>query len=324
MASRSNKKQKNTTTTTTTTSSDMIIDKPVHRAKSHSWCFTIFPDASIVYDDKATCPIEWPNCTWGIVSIEKAPNTGRFHFQGAVHYKSAQAMSRLKNDFGETGHYEIMRGTPKQSETYCSKDNTHIAGLWTTGVLPHQGKRNDWESAKSDAQAGKTQSEIVLAYPHLAPAVRGITALIEATLPPPPISRTVTVFYLWGPTGTGKTHRALMTYPDAYLIRGPLLQGKSFDQYFKEETLVLDEWDPMEWPLTVLNSLLDKWKCPLQCRYANKYARWTRVIITSNHNPDHCYTLGLRPTFLRRLDYISEVIDRNTPVDLTLVKVDNK
>lgn len=321
MATRATKKQKNTTTTTTSTTNDMIVDKP-KRAKAHNWCFTIFPDATIVYDATATCPIEWPNCTWGIVSIEKAPNTGRFHFQGAVHYKTAQAMSRLKSDFGDTGHYEIMNGTPQQSETYCSKDSSHIAGPWTTGTIPQQGKRNDWSGAFDDAKKGARRNDLIAARPHMAACPAGLDALVEAAQKPPPISRIVTVFYLWGPTGTGKTHRALMTFPDAYIIRGPLVPGKSFDQYFNEETLVLDEWDPMEWPLTLLNSLLDKWKCPLMCRYANKYARWMRVIITTNHKPDQCYTLGLRPTFLRRLDYIEEIVDRDTVVDFNREKVE--
>lgn len=322
MATRATKKQKNATTTTTT-STDMIVDKPKkHDDRARGWCFTIFPDASAVFDDKSVCPIEWPNCRWGIVSIEKAPNTGRFHFQGAVYYNTPQRMSRLRSDFGETGHYEVMKGSPQQSETYCSKAGSHIAGPWQTGEIPKQGKRTDWDAVKTDIQAGKTFNEIVIAYPHLAPTAKGITTLIEATLPPPPISRVVTVFYLWGPTGTGKTHRALTTFPDSYLIRGAISPGKSFDQYFNEETLVLDEWDPMEWPLTLLNSLLDKWKCPLQCRYANKYARWTRVIITTNHKPDHCYTLALRPTFLRRLDFIEEIVDRDTVVDFTRVKVE--
>lgn len=321
MATRATKKSRNTSTTTATTTDTINNDdKLSHSDRARGWCFTLFPDVSNVYDDKATCPIEWPNCVWGIVSIEKAPNTGRIHFQGAVYYKSAQRMSRLKSDFGDKGHYEIMKGSPQQSETYCSKDNTHIAGPWSTGTIPHQGKRTDWDQVKTEIQEKKTFNDIVLAHPHLAPAAKGIHVLMEAALPAPQITRTVTVFYLWGPTGVGKTHRALMTFPNAYLITGKYIEGKMFDQYFDEATLVLDEWDPMEWPLTTMNTLLSQWKCPLQCRYANKYARWERVIITSNHNPNQVYTLGLRPTFLRRLDYITEIKDQNQIVDLTLVK----
>lgn len=323
MATRATKKRKTTNTTTTTSSSDMITDKPHDDDnRKRGWCFTIFPDATIVYDDKATCPITWPKCRWGIVSIEKAPTTGRFHFQGAIYYDNVKRLATLQKHFGPSGHYEIMKGSPKQNETYCSKDGTHIAGPWTTGTLPSQGKRNDWDGAFSDAKKGFTRNQLIAARPHLAPCHSGLDALVEAAQPPPPISRTVTVFYLWGPTGTGKTHRALTTFPDAYLIRGPLVPGKSFDQYSNELTLVLDEWDPMEWPLTLLNGLLDKWKCPLMCRYANKYARWTKVIITTNHKPDQCYTLALRPTFLRRLDYIEEIVDRDTVVDLNREKVE--
>lgn len=290
----------------------------VSSVRSRGWCFTLFPPQGSVYDQNSSCPIEWPNCRWGIVSIERAPNTGRIHFQGAVYYNTPQRLSRLRSDFYDNGHYEPMKGTPKQNESYCSKDNTHVAGPWSTGEIPKQGKRTDWHSVVDMAKEKKTFNEIVLALPHLAPASKGITSILEATLPPPPISRDVIVHYLWGPTGVGKTHQAMMTFPNAYIIRGKYSDGKSFDQYANEEVLILDEWDPTEWPLTLMNSLLDKWKCPLQCRYANKYARWTRVIITSNHRPDQCYSPNLRQTFLRRLN-IREITSRDDVVDFSVI-----
>lgn len=287
--------------------------------RARAWVMTIFRDDLTPDLDPDVCPIEWPNVVWGILSLEKAPTTGRLHLQGACYYKNAVGMKRLKNDFGE-GHYSIMRGTPKESEEYCSKDVTHIAGPWEIGECPCQGKRTDWDSVKEELQAGQTPSDILITHPHLAMCTAGIAALKQALLPAVPISRDVVVYYLWGLTNTGKTHRAMHSFPDAFLIRGKYLEGKSFDQYSDEATLILDEFDPAEWPLTTLNALLDKWKCPLMCRYANKYARWTRVIITSNWPPDMCYlssTAALRATFLRRLTHVSEINSRDDVIEFS-------
>lgn len=215
-------------------------------------------------------------------------------------------------------HLESMRGTVKQNVDYCGKAETKVAGPWKFGELPvNQGKRTDWEKVKQDALAGMTRAEIVMESPHLAPMAKGIDVLIEAAKSKPATSRTVKVWVLSGPTNTGKTHRAMTAFPDAYLIRGKYFEGKSFDQYNGELVLILDEWDPYEWPLTLMNGLMDKWKCPLQCRFFNKHALWTTVIICTNYGLDHCYPAVpalQRDTFRRRVTHWVDVQSIELPV----------
>jgi len=141
--------------------------------------------------------------------------------------------------------------------------------------------------------------------------------LIWANKPEPPICRDIQVFYLYGATGTGKTHRAYTVFPKAFKVAGKYYEGKSFDMYDGEAVLILDEWSPYEWPLTLMNSLLQKWECRLQCRYENKYAYWTKVIICTNFKPEECYTSVLalqRATFDRRLTFKIEIITQHDPV----------
>lgn len=273
-----------------------VHKRPCRQPRSRAWVLTIFGSDASTWEDLCDkelhdipCPVKMPECTWCILSLERAPTTGRLHLQGAVYYHNAVTLSHVQSDFGVNGHYEVMRGTPKESEDYCSKDATHIKGPWVHGTCPKQGKRTDWETVKEKVIAKVPRNQILMESPHLAPCFRGVDALIEAARPNPEISRDITVYMMYGPTGTGKTHRALMSFPDAYVIRGKLVEGKSFDLYNGESCLVLDEWDPREWPITTMNTLLDKWKCPLQCRYQNKYALWTKVIITTNIEPDSWY-----------------------------------
>lgn len=287
--------------------------KKVKVSKFRLWTLTVYPP-SLTDDPNQPNPINFPDCRWAVASVERCPTTGKLHVQASIMYHNQVTLSHVRNDFGNSGHYEPSKGTAQQNLAYCTKSDTHVAGPWTIGELPKQGKRNDWHNVLTMAKEKKTFSEIVVQHPHLAPAAKGIVTIMEAVLPPPPISREMTVMYLWGPTGVGKTHQAMNKYPDACVIKGKYVDGKSFDQYNNEDTIIFDEWDPSEWPLTLMNSLLDKWKCPLQCRYQNKYARWTTVVITSNHDPNQCYPSHLRATFLRRLTIIKKIMSQDDTI----------
>ena len=70
-----------------------------------------------------------------------------------------------------------------------------------------------------------------------------------------------------------------------------------------------------------MNGLLDKWKCPLQCRYNNKYAVWTKVIILTNAEPEALYPVvhhQQRDSFLRRLTKIVKVESQEQEVAFEL------
>ena len=69
---------------------------------------------------------------------------------------------------------------------------------------------------------------------------------------------------------------------------------------------------------------MDKWSCPIDCRYANKTARWAFVIIISNVDPFSWYRLSataMEQTALgRRLNEpmgrVTQVIDQAQEIDL--------
>jgi len=230
----------------------------------------------------------------------------------------------MKRHYSDRAHWEASRGTLKENEAYCTKEATRVNGPFEAGDRPEGGAsktRDRWLAVREMAVSGQTRDQILQEMPELAPQCRGIDALIESTRPPCAISRDVKVFYIYGPTGVGKTHHALTRYPNAYLVRGAYVAGKLFDQYNYETTVIFDEWSPLEWPLTAMNTLLDKWKCPLQCRYNNKYANWTTVVITSNVRPEECYTACLplqRESFMRRLEYRMEMTSRCDALDWDL------
>lgn len=293
-------------------------------SRSCNWCFTInaTETEATAWEESATpdmAPVwlfDAGTMKGMLYQLEKAPTTGQIHIQGFMITLKTQRMTGVAKMLPHA-HLEVMKGSVKQNIEYCSKSDSKVAGPWTFGELPtKQGKRTDWSTVKEMADAGSKKKDILAEFPHLAPCVKGIEALIEASRPAPPISRDVQVWYLYGATGTGKTHRAYTAFPKAFKIRGKYFEGKSFDMYDGEEVLILDEWSPYEWSLTLMNTLLDKWETPLQCRYNNKYAYWTKVIICTNFKPEECYAAvlgGQKASFFRRLTHQVEILSQTNP-----------
>lgn len=245
------------------------------------------------------------NIVYMLYQVERCPTTQRLHLQMFVQFKNQVRLPTLAGVFPGC-HAEPCRASEKDNERYCSKCDSRIAGPWTYGKKTSQGKRTDWDDVKDMASGGSTRRDIVLAHPKLAPCVKGIDVIIAAVKGDPPLERPVTVWVLHGPPGVGKTHRARHRFPDAFVVTGKYYEGKSFDSYADQDTLILDEWKHWEWPITLMNGLLDKWRVELQCRYFNKWARWSSVVICSNEDPSTFYSAegaSTRAAFERRLTF---------------------
>ena len=252
-----------------------------------------------------------------VYQLEKAPETGKYHLQGYVQMGQQCRMITVKNKFHcPEMHLEIPHGTPEENKTYCTKEESRVRGPWEHGEFSTQGKRTDWAEVKAMIQAGNSDAEILERAPHFAAHSRGIEFLRTTFPQKPPIRRTVRVFYMCGPTGVGKTYRARMAFPDAYMVRAKYYDGKSFDDYAGEPTLILDEWDPVDWPITLMLSICDEWTFRLQCRYKNRWALWDTVIITTNTAFENAYFgLPQKAAFDRRITHRVVINSREDVLD---------
>lgn len=229
-----------------------------------------------------------------------APQTGMRHLQGYVRFKNRKRFTTTQSWFSQRGcpgvHIEKPKGTEQHNRDYCTSAETRAAG---TEPFEHgefqpdigkQGKRSDLEEATGAIDRGATMGEIARAHPSdFVRYHRGFQAYMDTTRPMPPVERPVSVYVLWGPTGTGKTHRVLHQFPNVYSVK----PGRDpWGQYRQEEVIFFDEFDYEKWTLQDMNKYLDKWRCPLDCRYADKYAFWTTVIIAANSNPTSWYPLA--------------------------------
>jgi len=97
--------------------------------------------------------------TWGIYGMcnyEVGETNGTPHLQGLVVFQTNQRLTALKK-LHATCHFELMKGTLEQAETYCSKPETRAPGTepftWGERPVNRQGARTDLQDA-IDAMEG--------------------------------------------------------------------------------------------------------------------------------------------------------------------------
>jgi len=238
---------------------------------------------------------------------------GTEHVQGYCRFSKQFRLRTVLPLFGGHAHVLLARGSEKQCRDYCTKEDTRIAPGEEHGEYKEdagkQGKRSDLVHIAEMCISGQTLREIGVAHPgSMIRYGAGITQFHELVAPAPPVERTVSVEVLWGPSGTGKTHRVRMNggspIPGGIFVvkpgRGP------WDRYQGEKTVLFDEFNWTKWEIFDMNQYLDKWDCPLDCRFRNKSAAWTRVVICANSSPLTWYTtseMEVQLAFRRRLGH---------------------
>lgn len=268
--------------------------------QSKNWVFTLNnPETATL---PATLPYKF--ITW---QAETGEN-GTPHLQGYVIFETKKTLTAVKSLLPRA-HWEVRKGTHDEAVAYCNKVDTRSDGPWTYGIPPQPGKRTDLEDVAKLIQTGSTLQQVAEIYPvQFIKYHRGFTALKLALTKPRSDPPTVIVYY--GPTGTGKSHRAQQTDPDPYWLP----QGKWFDNYFGQETCIIDEF--YGWlPYAFLLRLLDRYPMLVETKGGHVQFVSRRIIFTSNKPPWEWYSSSCDSAPLcRRINEIYAVYGRDGPV----------
>lgn len=241
--------------------------------------------------------------------LERGEN-GTPHIQGFVvmpHPRTMLGMKRLIPG----AHLEIMRGTVEQNEVYCSKSETKVDGPWREGEKPTgQGHRSDIEGAMAMIKEGERELAVAEAYPvtwcHNYRALGRYRLLLDTGRREP-----VTTLVLWGPSGVGKSRRALELggqYDDQFWLVEPRGSGSPFwDGYQAQTTLVIDEF--YGWiRRSFLCRLLDRYPVSVDVKGGMVPFRSEKVVITSNKHPRDWYRIGLGPVERRLSEPLGKIV----------------
>ena len=144
-----------------------------------------------------------------------------------------------------------------------------------------------------DLQNGMSIMEILNNNPKFVFRIREMEVLRQTILSEKysKITRDLTVTYLFGSTGTGKTWGIFNKYDPRDICRITnygTKNGIKFDSYYFQGTLVFEEFHS-QIPIADMLNYLDKYPLTLPARYSDRQACYTQVFLTSNAALDEQY-----------------------------------
>lgn len=219
-------------------------------------------------------------------------DAGTPHFQGYIEF-SKQVRRKWADEAlgGHHAHLEPRRGTQVQAVAYASKHESRIDGPWTFGSAP-AATRTFKELCEAVAQ-GEDPRVVAQEAPDLAVKHwRGYEWLAAQAYKPK--WRDVRVFFLTGPTGTGKSSLVYDTfgYDNVYSLasEGPPLW---FGSYRRQRVLFIDEYKGSIERETLLK-ILDGHPFEAPVKGGFVWARWDVVVFASNNDPTPSWDDALR------------------------------
>jgi len=253
------------------------------------------------------CP---PNVSWirgqmerGTATGGTGDGTGYLHWQLLVAFTSKKSLVSVREVFGPW-HAELSRS--EAASDYVWKEETSIPGTrFELGTKPVRlNSKTDWETVWINAQQG--QLELIPPFVRVK-SYRTLRAIGADFARPRGMVRTCR--YFWGPTGTGKSHRAWEEAgPDAYPKSA---RSKFWDGYRGQENVVLDEFRGAI-DIGYLLTWLDRYPVSVEIKGSSMPLQATRFWICSNLRPEMLYP-GLDEFTLEALLRRLEVIEMNEP-----------
>lgn len=242
--------------------------------QSRNWCFTDFEllEWETIYNENKDI-IRY--ICWG---EEVCPKTKKKHIQGWIQFRNKKRMGGIKRMCrSKKLHLESCYGSEYSNDKYCKK-----AGEFTTkGKFKSQGQRSDLEQISRELMDGSTLNDVALNHPEkwiqYGNGFKSLKKEIDQSTSKK--FRKIHTYIYTGKTGTGKTRLATEEHKNAFLINGFALDW--WDGYNGEETLIIDEY-ANDVKITVLLKLLDGYQMRLPVKGSFTYAKWKRVIITTN------------------------------------------
>lgn len=228
---------------------------------------------------------------------EITPTTNRDHYQGYVEfYKQISKKKALLILNGGTMHIasRYVMATAEHNTTYCSKSETaYPDSFFQWGKLGgSQGSRTDLKQLKERILGGESVSDIALENPNVFHQY-GRTLFFLEDIALSKLYRTTMTKGIWiyGPTGTGKSHKAFENFhPDTHFVADDDVYKKGWWDNYKGHKIVIFNDFRGEIPYNRLLNFVDKYPLtvPRRGRSPLPFLAET-LIITSSLHPASVY-----------------------------------
>lgn len=218
-------------------------------------------------------------------SKEIAPTTGTPHLQGYISFNNPKTIVQARK-FLKGCHVLVMHGSIAQNDTYCSKAGSLIERGQKPISNDNKGRAEQmrWQRARDFAKEGKIDDiDADIFIRHYSTLKR-----IRSDYLPKPVPETPNCIWIYGPTGTGKSHAVETAFPLCY--KKSMDDLKWFDNYKGEEAIYLEDIDKyqVKWG-GLLKRLADRWPMQASIKGSMAYIRPKYVIVTSNYSIDEIW-----------------------------------
>ena len=259
------------------------------------------------------------SCTYWCM-CDEIGEQGTYHTHLYMAFPNPMEFTTMQTRF-YGAHIEPAKGTHQQNRDYIRKE-----GKWLDDAKHETNKPETFEEfgelppdrTKTESQAeqivqmirdGMTNAQILeqcpTAYNKMAHIEQARQTLLEERYKD--TWRDLTVTYLWGDPGAGKTRSIMEKYGYSNVYRVTNYDSHPFDGYQGQDVIVFEEFRSGIKIQDMLN-YLDGYPVNLPCRYANKVACYTKVYLISNIPLDKQYpniqadSLETWSAFCRRID----------------------
>lgn len=286
---------------------------------SRFWLGTYYPTAEEQLDYTTNGNIPELRMVTGSADIEcwrgqwemggLGDKAGKLHVQFAVAFlakcRAPQARVILGGDWGRfDGWLDVARSAAVWD--YVKKEETRVQDIEDYGELTdNSGQRTDLDHVYAEIAKGVPIYDIAEQFPRQFMRNHAAIAKLCAMYDKPRPYGDCTVEIWWGVTGSGKSHKAFHTYPDAYRKSIP---GKWWEGYRGQDTVIFEEFNPeedKELKLPELLKILDKYPYQVEVKGASMQLKANRFIFTSNIDPSTWYKGHPQvPAFCRRISKV--------------------
>ena len=305
--------------------------------QSRKWMLTINNPKDCGLDHDGMTALLSLFCPDYFCLADEIATTGTFHTHIFIYAKSPIRFTTLKNRF-PTAHIEKAFGSAKENRDYICKEGkwlddakaeTSVEGsFYEFGTVPSEVEERDPKMYRllQNVKDGLSTTEIIDEAPSFAFKSRDIDVLREAYLAEKYRiqNRALTVTYLFGASGTGKTSGIFKKHPASEICRITDYNGKNglrFDAYHGQDVLVFEEFNS-QIPIEAMLNYLDVYPLMLPARYNDRTACYTKVYITSNRPLNEQYIDVRRyraetwNAFLRRIHHVYEYHSDGTVTEI--------
>lgn len=238
-------------------------------------------------------------CKYLIYGKEIGEN-GTPHLQGYIEFDSNRRLKRIKKEVSDRAHWETRKGTATEAAEYCTKDKD----VFEKGIRSrtNQGRRKDLEEVAEMVREGKGMKDIIEECSSFQ-SMRFAENLLKYK--ETKRNWKPEVFWYWGPTGVGKTKRAIEEASDPYISGKNLKWWEGYDAH---SDVIIDDFRADFCTFHELLRILDRYEYRIEVKGGSRQLLAKKIWITSCHPPTQVYnTREDINQLIRRIDIISEM-----------------